>query len=190
MNDVQKAAISAKISPMYRGTIQDNDDWAGADGGWLELTFANGEQLNMSTDRLSNGLLYRAVMHGLKQKFVDAAAISRNTETGRAATIDDKYNAVKTVFERITAPDGTWNAPREGGAGAVGGLLLRALCKMYEGKKTHEQLVEYLATKSAEQKTALRKNPKIAAIIEELREATAKGSDVDSDELLGELDDE
>ena len=187
MNDVQKAAISAKISPMYRGAIQDNDDWAGADGGWIELTFANGGQLNMSTDRLSNGLLYRAVMHGLKQKFVDAAAISRNTETGRPATIEDKYQAVKTVFDRITSPDGTWNAVREGGAGAVGGLLLRALCRMYEGKKTKEQLIEYLATKTAEQKTALRKNPKIATIIEELREAREKGSDVDSEELLSEL---
>ena len=173
---------------MYRGAIQDNDDWAGADGGWIELTFANGKQLNMSTDRLSNDLLYRAVMHGLKQKFVDAAAISRNTETGRAASIDDKYAAVKAVFDRITA-GGTWNAPREGGAGAVGGLLLRALCKMYEGKKTKEELVEYLATKTTEQKTALRKNPKVAAIIEELREASAKESDIDSEELLGELDD-
>ena len=189
MNDVQKAAISAKISPMYRGAIQDNDDWAGADGGWIELTFANGEQLSMSSDRLNNGLLHRAVMHGLKQKFVDAAAISRNTETGRPATIDDKYQAVKTVFDRITSPEGTWNAVREGGAGATGGLLLRALCRMYEGKKTKEQLIEYLSTKTAEQKTALRKNPKISAIIEELREASAKDSDVDSDELLSELGD-
>lgn len=178
MNDVQKAAISA--------TLVKNDE--GRTGG-LALQFANGKTLAITASQLSHEIMEYAIWHGIKQKLVDAAAISRNTETGRPATIEDKYDAVKTVFDRITAPDGTWNAIREGGAGAVGGLLLRALCKMYEGKKTKDQLVEYLATKTAEQKTALRKNPKIAAIIEELREASAKESDVDSDELLNELED-
>lgn len=172
MNDVQKAAISAKIT----------------DAGILMLAFANGRELSVDPLQLSESIRTAATLHGLKQKLVDAAAISRNTETGRPATIDDKFNAVKVVFDRITLADGTWNAIREGGAGAVGGLLLRALCKMYEGKKTKDQLVEYLSTKTPEQKTALRKNPKIAAIIDELREASEKESDVDSEELLSELE--
>ena len=172
MNDIQKSAIAAKV-----------------ENATLILDFAHGAQLTINSTMLSDSIRQSAMLHGLKQKLVDAAAISRNTETGRPATIDDKYQAVKTVFDRITSPDGTWNAVREGGAGATGGLLLRALCKMYEGKKTKDELVEYLSTKSAEQKTALRKNPKIAAIIEELREASAKDSDVDSDELLNELED-
>lgn len=178
MNDVQKAAIAATIVKNESGRI-----------GGLVLAFANGKELSLMAGMLSNEIMEYAIWHGIKQKLVDAAAISRNTETGRPATIDDKFNAVKTVFDRITSPDGTWNAIREGGAGAVGGLLLRALCKMYEGKKTKDELVEYLSTKTPEQKTALRKNPKVAAIIEELREANVKGSDVDSDELLGELED-
>lgn len=155
----------------------------------LTLEFAHGKTLRICMTTLSQSIRDAATIHGLKQKLVDAAAIARNTDTGRAASIDDKYNAVKTVFDRITSEDGTWNAVRDGGAGVSGGLLLRALCRMYEGKKTKEQLVDYLAEKSAEQKTALRKNPKIAAIIEELREASAKDSDIDTDELLGELED-
>ena len=155
----------------------------------LTLEFAHGKTLRIYMDTLPQSIIDAATIHGLKQKLVDAAAISRNTDTGRAASVEDKYNAVKTVFDRITSENGTWNAVRDGGAGVSGGLLLRALCRMYEGKKTKEQLVEYLATKSAEQKTALRKNPKIAEIIEELKEANAKESDVDSDELLSELED-
>lgn len=178
MNDVQKAAIAAKIENDSMGAMT-----------LLNLDFANGRTLQVNTNALSNEIRAHAMLHGLKQKLVDAAAISRNTETGRAATIEDKYQAVKTVFDRITSPDGTWNAVREGGAGATGGLLLRALCRMYEGKKTRDELIEYLSTKTAEQKTALRKNPKIAAIIEELREASAKESDIDADELLNELND-
>lgn len=178
MNDVQKSAIAATIVKNESGRI-----------GGLVLAFANGKELSLTAGMLSNEIMEYAIWHGVKQKLVDAAAISRNTETGRPATIDDKYNAVKVVFDRITSADGTWNAVREGGTSAVGGLLLRALCKMYDGKKTRDQLVEYLSTKTPEQKTALRKNPKIAAIIDELREASAKESDVDSDELLGELDD-
>lgn len=178
MNDVQKSAISATIVKNESGHI-----------GGLALQFANGKELAITSAMLSPEIMEHAIWHGIKQKLVDAAAISRNTETGRPATIEDKYQAVKTVFDRITSADGTWNAVREGGAGAAGGLLLRALCKMYEGKKTKEQLVEYLETKTPEQKTALRKNPKVAAIIEELREASAKESGVDSEELLSELED-
>ena len=178
MSEIQKSAIAATIVKNESGHI-----------GGLALSFANGKTLAITAAMLSQEIMEHAIWHGIKQKLVDAAAISRNTETGRPATIDDKYQAVKTVFDRITSPDGTWNAVREGGTGATGGLLLRALCRMYEGKKTKEELVEYLSTKSAEQKTALRKNPKIAAIIEELREATSKDSDVDSDELLSELED-
>ena len=173
MSEIQKSAIAATIT----------------DAGTLLLAFANGRELSIDPSQLSEPIRAAATLHGLKQKLVDAAAISRNTETGRPATIDDKYQAVKTVFDRITSPDGTWNAVREGGTGTTGGLLLRALCRMYEGKKTKDELIEYLSTKTAEQKTALRKNPKIAAIIEELREASAKESDVDSDELLNELED-
>lgn len=176
MNDAQKSAISASLDKHGPNTI-------------LTLKFANGKELAIEAGMLTESIREAAMLHGLKQKLVDAAAISRNTETGRPATIEDKYNAVKIVFDRITSAEGTWNAVREGGTGAVGGLLLRALCRMYEGKKTKDELVEYLSTKTAEQKTALRKNPKIAAIIEELREASSKESDVDSDELLNELED-
>lgn len=155
-------------------------------GSTLYLTFANGEGLTVDANNLNPEVRDYATMHGLKQKLVDAAAISRNPETGRAASIKDKYNAVKTVFDRLLM--GQWNAPREGGGGS-GGLLFRALVRMYAGKKTEDAIREFLESKTDAEKTALRKNPKVAAIIEEIRAETGKAANIDTDELLGELED-
>ena len=154
--------------------------------GELRLAFANGETLYIYADKLKQSIKNAALMHGLKQKLVDAAAISRNPETGRAASIDDKYQAVKTVFDRLL--EGQWNATREGG-GATGGLLLQALVRMYDGRKTAEQLRDYLADKSDAEKAALRKNPKVATIIDAIRAESGKAASIDTDELLSELED-
>lgn len=155
------------------------------DGTTLTLTFANGETLTMRGDALTSDVQQYAMMHGLKQKLVDAAAISRNPETGRAATVEDKYQAVKTVYDRLLV--GQWNATREGG-GATGGLLLQALCRMYAGRKTVDELKAFLADKTDAEKTALRKNPRVATIIEEIRAEQGKAANIDTDELLSELE--
>jgi len=124
-------------------------------------------------------------MHGLKQKLVDAAAISRNPETGRAASVEDKYQAVKTVYDRLLA--GQWNAPREGG-GTTGGLLLQALCRLLAGRKTVEELKAFLADRSDAEKAALRKNPRVARIILDIRAEQDKAAGIDTDAMLDELE--
>lgn len=171
MNDTKRnATISATIN-----------------GNTLALTFANGETLTMHGEALTSDVQQYAMMHGLKQKLVDAAAISRNPETGRAATVEDKYQAVKTVYDRLLA--GQWNATREGG-GNAGGLLMQALVRMYAGRKTADDIKAFLAEKSDAEKTALRKNPRVAQIIETIREETGKAANVDTDAMLNELGDE
>ena len=170
MNDTKRnATISATIN-----------------GNTLALMFANGETLAMRGDALNSDVQQYAMMHGLKQKLVDSAAISRNPETGRPATVEDKYQAVKTVYDRLLA--GQWNATREGGGGATGGLLLQALCRMYAGRKTPDELKAFLADKSDAEKTALRKNPRVAQIIDDIRAEQGKAANIDTDELLGELE--
>ena len=158
-----------------------------ADHSSLTLAFAHGESLTIRATDLSPTIIAQAIMHGLKQKLVDAAAISRNPETGRAASVTDKYEAVKEVYDRLLS--GEWNKRREGGAGgSAGGLLFRALCRMYDGKKTAEDIRTFLDGKTDAEKAALRKNSKVAAIIEEIRAESAKGGDVNADELLADLE--
>ena len=176
MNDTKRnAAITATVVINAEGHP-----------GGLALQFANGETLGLTAAQLANNILEHATWHGLKQKLVDAAAISRNPETGRAASVEDKYQAVKTVYDRLLA-GGPWNAVREGG-GATGGLLLQALVRMYAGRKTADELKAFLTDKTDAEKTALRKNPRVATIIEEIRAEQGKAANIDTDELLGELE--
>lgn len=157
-------------------------------GDTLTLAFSNGRTITIGASELSPTLVTQAIMHGLKQKLVDAAAISRDTDTGRAATIDTKYNAVREVYERLLA--GEWNKVRSGEGVATGGLLLRALLRMYDGRKTKEELLAFIATKTDQEKAALRGAPKIAGIIAAIKDedAARKGTGVDAEDLLAGLE--
>lgn len=153
----------------------------------LTLTFDNGKILTVRDTDLSESVREMALMHGLKQKLVDAAAISRNPDTGWSATTEDKYNAVREVYDRLLS--GQWNKQREGGVGAgSGGLLFRALIRLYP-TKTPEQLRAFLEGKSDTEKAALRKLPAVAAIIEQLKAESAKTDGIDGAALLAGLDD-
>lgn len=145
----------------------------------LTLAFSHGQTLTIDLAGLSPDITRMATLHGLKQKLVDAAAMSRSPDTGRSATIEDKFAAVKTVYDRLLS--GTWNAPAEGG-GNAGGLLLRALCQM-QPAKSPESLKTWLEGKTEKEKAALRANPRIAAIIATLRDV----ADVDTDAMLDEI---
>lgn len=160
------------------------------DDGALILEFRHGEALRLHPETLSQEIQRAALLHGLKQKLVDAAAISRDTTTGRAATLVTKYDAVKEIFDRITGAGGetpSWNKPRAGGAGGQGGLLARAIAR-YKNVEVSAAKA-YLDRLTDAQKQALRIDPRIATIINELRAESAKPAGIDTDALLGGLDD-
>ena len=150
-----------------------------------------GETLTADIQTLSPAIIAQLIAHGLKQKVVDAAAISRNPETGRTASVQDKWEAASAVFDRVVN-QGQWNAVREGGGGGAGegGLLVRALVQVYG--KTTEQIKAYLDGKTDAEKAALRGHAKIAPVIAKIREADnarkAGAAKVDADELLAGLD--
>ena len=151
------------------------------------LTFADGTVERIPRTRLEN-LADAYMWHGAKQKFIDAAAISRNPETGRSATVGDKKAAILEVIERCTV-HGQWNKAREGGGGS-GTLLLEALIRMYAGKKDRGTLVAYLDGLTAEQKRQLERNPRVAPIIEAIRteRRLASGKADDGEDLLSQLE--
>lgn len=174
---VQRSVIEATVTPAGGGDMTN---------GGLCLSFLNGEKLQLQLSDLAPDIIEMACLHGLKQKLVDAAAISRDPATGRAATVETKFAAVKEVFDRLLS--GQWNKAREGGAGA-GGLLFKALMRMYDGRKTEEDVRAWLDGKTDAEKTALRKNPRVAEIIEQIRAETGKTTGTDTDALLAELED-
>ena len=156
--------------------------------GTLVLTFRHGETLRLHPESLAPEIQRAALLHGLKQKLVDAAAISRDTTTGRAATIATKFDAVKEIFDRITGENPSWNKPRAGGQGGQGGLLARAIARFKSVPV--EAAKAYLERLTDAQKQALRVDPRIATIINELRLESARPAGIDTDALLGGLDGE
>jgi hypothetical protein len=155
----------------------------------LTLTFINGKEIVIDANNLSEEIRNQALLHGLKQKLVDAAAISRNLDTGASASVDDKYNAVRKIADRLTKPDARWNEGRAAGSepsptAGVNNILLRALMKMTG--RDMDYVKTYLGAKTKEQRAALRKNPRVVQIMAELSAATVVNG-VNTDELLEEL---
>jgi hypothetical protein len=149
-------------------------------GDAITLTFANGKTLSLEEHSISPDIKRYAMLHGLKQKLVDAAAMSCGPD-GKPATVDDKYNAVREVYDRLLSGD--WNKEREGGA--TGGLLLRALMEMFD--KDRDTVLAFLTKKTDKEQSALRRNPKVAAIILRLSAEKAGAGAIDSDAILEEL---
>lgn len=175
MNDTKRTPVIAVDIEIAEG-----DSSAGSDT--LVIKTVLGNTYRVTAGELSFDILRMATMHGLKQKLVDAAAIGRDPDTGRTASPQIKIAAMEEVLNRLLA--GEWNKRREGNP--TGGLLLRALARLYP-TRTREQLVEFLAGKSDAEKAALRRNPKVAAVIEEIRAESADDESIDSDELLAGL---
>ena len=146
--------------------------------GDLRLTFEFpelGKMLVLNVAELNSAILDTARMHGLKQKCVDAAALSRDPTTGKSATAQEKYDAVRGMIERLNS--GTWN-DRGAGEGA-GGALLAALCAAYPSRNRTD-LAEWLKEKTDKEKRALRNSEKLKPFFKV--EPSAAG-----DSLLGEL---
>lgn len=160
MNDSTKKSAVAVTFHTAEGTECAVDE----DPLMMHLTWGDGEVTRIPRLTLEN-LATAYMWHGAKQKFVDAAAIARNPDTGRSATIADKREAVLAVIAR--AESGEWFARREGGAGA-GTLLLAALMRLYPSK-TRAALAAHLEGLTADARRKLERNERVAPVIEQIR---------------------
>ena len=161
--------------------------------GELVLTFADQTTATLSTQELSPEILSQALLHGLKQKLVDAAAIARNVDTGASATTADKKEAVMEIHTRLL--EGAWNKGRavSEGTNGKGSILLLALQRL-QPKRDAAELAEWLKARTDAERAALAKNAKILPHVQAIQAeraeraaAAAKKSGIDSDELLNGL---
>ncbi len=165
------------------------------EGARMGITYADGTQRILTMGELSQAIIDTATMHGLKQKIVDAAAMSRDTETGLPASADDKRDACNAVIDRLLA--GEWNATTRGTGGNTGGQLMRALMVAFPAK-TREALVTFRADQIAAHAAkhevsekaataaidkALRALPPVAAAL-----AAMVSTNVDANGLMGDLE--
>lgn len=146
-----------------------------------QFILSDGSNIAIRFDDLTDDIRHALMVHGLKQKVVDAAAIPRDVETGRSASDADKITAMRAVADRITA--GEWNA-KTGEGGGTRSLLARALDILYP-EKAGAGIDAFVATLDKKQQAALRMSPKVAPIIAGLRPAPKTTSA--ADDLLNSL---
>jgi hypothetical protein len=152
----------------------------------LAITTDAGE-IVVTLGNLSDNIIEQLAMHGLKQKICDAAAIPRDTETGRSATPQEKFAAMRRVADSLLA--GEWGVKRGDGDGSSGqSLLFRALQRLYP-TMAPDAVRAKIAAWDKKQQAAMRKHPKIAAIILEIQAESAASGDIDTDAMLAELAD-
>jgi hypothetical protein len=146
--------------------------------GELVVTFGDGSCVVVNREAMPAAICEQAMWHGFKQKLIDAAAIPRNTETGRSATLAEKIAAVREVFDRLLA--GEWNKVREGGGGTSDqALLVDALCRLQPNAVRGDVMAKVKAM-TVEERNALMVHKKVANIIDVIRAERAKGADGDA----------
>lgn len=140
----------------------------------VRLDFVNGETRQYT---IVPELLHKFALHGAEQKLGD--------EIAGLDDVDDAVEAVDALIIRLER--GEWNVKRATGNGLAGtSILVRALVEL-TGKPV-QAIRESLASKTMEEKMALRKNAKLRPIIDKLESLKAsrkeKKSGIDSDALL------
>lgn len=140
----------------------------------VRCDFINGES---RTYTIVPELLQKFALHGAEQKIGD--------EIAGVEDVEDCVEAVDALIIRLER--GEWNVKRATGNGLAGAsTLVRALVEL-TGKPV-QQIRESLASKTMEEKMALRKNAKLRPIVERLEakknEKKALKVGVDSDALL------
>lgn len=146
------------------------------------ITFTLGEnEKTLNVETLTDEIKHQALLHGLKQKIGDSAAIPRNELTGQSATTQEKWQAISEMIDRLS--QGIWNVGREGGSN-ISILLVKALFEFYNGEKSLDYIRSQLAAKTPQERKALSLNPKISKIIDRLEKEQLKTLSINSDDLL------
>jgi hypothetical protein len=146
----------------------------------LVFTVVGAGKLTFQPQAVSETNRHRAELHGWIQRISDAAAISRDPETGKPATALEKYEAMKALVDHYETGTSEWSRVRVGG-GEVKGQLFKALCVIYPAK-TPDDIRAWLDGKSKDEKKALRQSKKV-------RDAIASFTDgSEGDDILAELE--
>lgn len=142
----------------------------------------------VDTKNLSADIVETAMLHGLKQKISDAAALEKG------ATAEEKHAEMLAVANRLM--DGEWSKRSGDGSGPVAGVIYLAFARWIaetaiERKKTapsQEAIRAKYDSYDRSEQLALRSIPRVATIIEEIKLSRGSAaSSVDADALLGDL---
>jgi hypothetical protein len=139
-----------------------------------------GDIVGLTLGTLSDDIKKQLMLHGLKQKLGDAAAMSRDPVTGKSASEGEKLLAIREVADMLLS--GNWTKPR--GASNLDSDLVKALIEL-KGEDKAQAIRAAVKGWDKAQKLAVSLKPEVAAIIQRLQ--SAKTSSIDVDDMLSDL---
>ncbi len=149
------------------------------------------DEIKFDPSLVNENLRKFAEWHGWEQRLRDAAAKPCDKKTGKSASPQEKFAAIRRLAEHYLNGAESWNlktGPGVGGAVSDDKQMLKAALAEYlpsVGKeRTAEQIHEAVEGMKKPEISALLANAKIAAIVLRLREEKAAEMEVDGDELL------
>lgn len=147
--------------------------------------------------KVSDACLQRAMFHGFIQRISDGAAMSRNPENGQPATPADKLARMQRIADHYMSGAVEWGmkaAAREPRAPKLDLAVIYALMDVLQ--LTREEVITKVEGQAKAQGVTTAAylafaatKPKLAPIVAEKRLEMSAESDIDSDDLLDELDD-
>ena len=151
------------------------------EAGVITFTVKDAGECTLDMAQVHPAIREQAMIHGMIQRISDAAAISRNPETGLPATPEEKLMAMAVLADHYMTGTDEWRRTGTGG-GERTSILFRALVNLYPAKAP-EDIREWIKSKSKTELAALRNSPKVRAEIDRI--APKAG---DADEMLAELE--
>jgi len=135
-------------------------------------------EVKIAPELLDEAMKKKALFHGVKQKVGDAAAKERDPETGKPASVEEKYAAVAAMASRLEA--GEWTSKQSGGGL---GLLAQALAEVRG--KSFEEALAYLQGLEKDKVKKIKALPQVKEVMERLKPEM----EVSAEEAEGLLED-
>jgi hypothetical protein len=162
------------------------------------FTVLGAGEFTFDPDKVSAENRSRAMYHGFIQRISDGGALSRNTETGKPATPEDKMARMKRIAEHLESGATEWalRAAPPVKKGFDAGLVIEAMIRALAGCGTPEEAEAMLTRTVAKGKAADREGAlKLWASSRQVSETmvlieaerAARNSTLDSDDLLEEI---
>lgn len=148
--------------------------------GKIAFTVINVGEFVLDTSLVSETCRERAMLHGFVQRISDAAAISRDPETGLPASPELKFARMQRLAEHYESGAEEWTI-RSGGGATGGGLLFQSLMRLFP-EKGAEAIRARLEKLDKREQAALLNSPAVKVHADAIRAEAGKG--IDTEELL------
>jgi hypothetical protein len=162
----------------------------GEDGHVIAFKVLNAGEFQFDVRKVHPNMLRRAALHGFVQRIADAAAKSRDTETGKPASSTDKLAAMQRVAGHYETGVDQWALVRAEGGGVGPSIVVRAFAALQgmpvaDAQARIKELAEKRRLTTKAVLAQLRKTDTIRAKIAELEAAEPAGEE--GEDLLAEL---